>query len=141
MVLALGNNYFKGTWAAKCVTFFTRFFLISVKKLIKTLKINKKKLKTSKKSISTSFPVHTAPKSWAKYTTFVNLALNLIYSFHNTLKKWIGNPFFLVSYRALDENPKLSLTWDLLFYSVTIGIKVNAYFVRQQTTWQLKHIQ
>ena len=48
---------------------FQCFFLISDEKSSKMFEINKKRLKTAKKSVSTRFWLCPALKSWLKYTT------------------------------------------------------------------------
>ena len=44
--------------------------LFSIDFLLKKVWNEQKRLKTAEKSISTSFRVHTGPKSWLKYTTY-----------------------------------------------------------------------
>ena len=54
-----------------------RFFLFLCEKSLKMPK-NNKKVKMGKKSVSTSFRVHAAPKSWAKYTTIPSVNFSTI---------------------------------------------------------------
>ena len=58
---------------------FRHFSVISAVKSLKKVWNEQKRLKTAEKSVSTSFWVRTAPKSWSKYTTkgLVQLAATL----------------------------------------------------------------